>query len=124
MPDWKIKRFAEMILERVTDAEKTNFIKKYVYATDENDDPLPGLVRDMIIDIVHISNDPDLTNAESKTKQIIDDLVFFKEPYATRILYPFPTMYSNVFRFRNGKNSVRRGGKRRRRHAKSKKCKK
>lgn len=120
MPDWKIKRFAEMVLERTTDAEKTNFIKKYVYATYEDGEPFPGLLRDVIVDTVFRSNEDDL-DLDTKTEYISTDL----GGYGTiHILYPFPTMYSNVFRYRNGKKSVRRGGKRRRNQRRNQRTKK
>lgn len=104
MPDWKRIRFAEMILERNADEEKTNFIKKYVYAIYDDGEPFPGLLHDVIVDCVHISN-ADL-DIDTKIKFIRSDLEFHKTIY---ILYPFPSKYSNVFRSR----SVRRGGKRR-----------
>jgi len=120
MPDWKINRFAEIFLERTTDAEKTNFIKKYVYATDDDGEPFPGLLRDVIIDSVYRSNE-DL-DLDTKTKYLGSDL----GGYGTiHILYPFPAMYSNVFS--NGKRnpSVRNlGGGKRRRNQRTKKARK
>jgi len=109
VPDWKIIRFAEMILERNADEEKTNFIKKYVYAIDDDGEPFPGLLHDVIVDCVHISN-ADL-DIDTKIKFIRSDLEFHK---TIHILYPFPSKYSSI---RNGKKSMRNmgGGKRRRR---------
>jgi len=110
MPHWKIKRFAEMILERNTDEERTNFIKKYVHATDDDGEPFPGLLRDIIVDILHISNCDETT--KSKINNIFVHLLHLKNttyPEVIHILYPFPAMYSNV------RNLGKRGGIRRRR---------
>ena len=118
MPDWKIKRFAEMILERNTDEEKTNFIKKYVHVIDDDGEPFPGLLRDIIVDIVHISNY--YLTTESKIEHIFDHLLHLKNttyPEVIHVLYPFPVMHPNVFRNGRRNPSVRNlgGGIRRKR---------
>jgi hypothetical protein len=80
-----------------------------VYAIDDDGEPFPGLLHDVIVDCVHISNaDLDL---DIKIKSISYDLEFHKTIY---LLYPFPAKYSSI---RNGKKSMRNmgGGKRRRR---------
>jgi hypothetical protein len=121
IPFWKRIRFAEMILERNTDAEKTNFIKEYVYATDDDGEPFPALLRDVIVDTVHRSNEDDIDLA-TKAEYISHDLGLFG---TIHILYPFPDKYSNVFS--NGKRnpSVRNlGGGKRRRNQRTKKARK
>jgi hypothetical protein len=122
MPDWKINRFAEMILERNTDEEKTNFIKKYVYAADDDGEPFPGLIRDVIVDILNICKEADL-DLDEKPKHIVADLEFFR---TIHILYPFPAMYSNVFSNGRRNPNVRNlgGGKPHRRKQRTKKVRK
>ncbi|NBO54155.1 MAG: hypothetical protein EBU84_06095 [Actinobacteria bacterium] len=120
MPDWKINRFGEMILERNTDEERTNFIKKYVHVTDADGEPFPGLLSDIIVDILHIISNWDETT-ESKIKNIFVHLLYLKTyPEVIRILYPFPVMYPSARRnpsVRRG--GGKRGGKRRRRTKKA-----
>ena len=118
MPDWKIKRFAEMILERNTDEERINFIKKYVHVIDDDGEPFPGLLRDIIVDIVHMSNYYPTT--ESKIEHIFDYLLHLKNttyPEVIYVLHPFPVMHPNVFRNGRRNPSVRNlgGGMRRNR---------
>ena len=122
MPDWKRIRFAEMILERNTYEEKTNFIKKYVYATDDDGEPFPALLRDVIVDTVFRSNEDDL-DLDTKTEYISTDLM----GYGTiHILYPFPAMYSNVFSNGRRNPNVRNlgGGNPHRRKQRTKKVRK
>lgn len=119
IPDVKLRMFAEMILERNTDEERTKFIKKYVHVTDADGEPFPGLLHDIILDILNTSN---RETTESKIKNIFVHLLHLKNttyPEVIRILYPFPVMYPSARR----NPSVRRGGggKRRRRTKKARK---
>jgi hypothetical protein len=126
MPDWKINRFAEMILERNTDEERTNFIKKYVHVTDADGEPFPGLLSDIIVEILDILNTSNRETTESKIKNIFVHLLYLKTttyPEVIRILYPFPVMYPSARRnpsVRRG-GGGKRGGKRRRRTKKARK---
>ena len=125
MPDWKINRFAEMILERNTDEERTNFIKKYVHVTDADGEPFPGLLSDIIVDILHIISNWDETT-ESKIKNVFVHLLYLKTttyPEVIRILYPFPAMYPSARRNPSVHHlgGGKRGGKRRRRTKKARK---
>ena len=128
MPDWKIKRFAEMISERNTDEKKTRFIQKYLHVTDEDGDPFIGLLNDIIVDILHISNYDDDLTTESKIKRIFDHLLHLKNttyPEVIHVLYPFPAMHPTAFR--NGRRNPRvhnLGGGMRRRKQRTKKARK
>ena len=128
MPDWKIKRFAEMISERNTDEKKTRFIQKYLHVTDEDGDPFIGLLNDIIVDILHISNYDDDLTTESKIKRIFDHLLHLKNttyPEVIHVLYPFPAMHPTVFRNGRRNPSVHNlGGGMRRRNQRTKKARK
>ena len=101
IPDWKIKRFAEMISERNTDEQKIQFIEKYVHVTYENGNPFIELLNDIIADILHLSNYDDDLTTESKIKRIFDHLLHLKNttyPEVIHIVYPFPVAYPKVHR--------------------------
>jgi hypothetical protein len=101
IPDWKIKRFAEMISERNTAEQKRRFIQKYVHVTDEDGEPFIGLLNDIIADILHLSNYDDDLTTESKIKRIFDHLLHLKNttyPEVIHIVYPFPVAYPKVHR--------------------------
>lgn len=125
IPDVKLRMFAEMILERNTDEERTNFIKKYVHVTDADGEPFPGLLSDIIVEILDILNTSNRETTESKIKNIFVHLLHLKKnttyPEVIRILYPFPVMYPSARRnpsVRRG-GGGKRGGKRRRRTKKA-----
>jgi hypothetical protein len=110
IPDFKLRMFAIMILDLITDEEKRQFMRKYVHV----DEPFPQLVDEIdeiIEDIVLTRNHDDDVNRESKIKPIYDHLLHLKNTYpeVMHVLYPFPVMHSNAFGSRK-----RRGGKRRR----------
>jgi hypothetical protein len=119
LPDWKIKRFAEMISERNT-AEQKRFIQKYVHVTDEDGEPFIGLLNDIIADILYLSNYDDDLTTESKIKRIFDHLLHLKNttyPEVIHVLYPFPAVYPDIFNRRRRIPTVRKlggGGKTRR----------
>ena len=101
IPDWKIKRFAEMISERNTGEQKRRFIQKYVHVTDEDGEPFIGLLNDIIADILYLSNYDDDLTTESKIKRIFDHLLHLKNttyPEVIHIVYPFPVAYPKVHR--------------------------
>jgi hypothetical protein len=101
IPDWKIKRFAEMISERNTAEQKRRFIQKYVHVTDEDGEPFIGLLNDIIADILYLSNYDDDLTTESKIKRIFDHLLHLKNttyPEVIHIVYPFPVAYPKVHR--------------------------
>ena len=105
IPDWKIKRFAEMISERNTDEQKKRFIQKYVHVTHKDGEPFIGLLNDIIADILHLSNYDDDLTTESKIKRIFDHLLHLKnttDPEVIRIVYPFPVAYPKVHHRRSG----------------------
>jgi len=124
LPDWKIKRFAEMISERNTDEQKTRFIKKYVRVTYENGEPFIGSLNDIVSEILEISNDDDL-NTESKIEGIFEHLLHLKNttyPEVIHVLYPFPAVYPDAFNRKRRTPNVRKlGGKRTQRTKKARK---
>ena len=113
IPDWKIKRFAEMISERNTAEQKRRFIQKYVHVTDEDGEPFIGLLNDIIADILYLSNYDDDLTTESKIKRIFDHLLHLKNttyPEVIHVLYPFPAVYPDIFNRRRRIPTVRKLG--------------
>ena len=115
MPDWQIESFAKMILECKTVDERTKFIKKYVYVLNENDEPFPEMVDDIIVDLV------DICDNSSQDDAVEEHLKYLKKMHTPSmhtpsmhtpsmhtpsidthlkiyILYPFPVMYPKVYR--------------------------
>jgi len=96
MSTLKIKMFVEMILNCKTNEEKKEFLKKYLYVLDVNNEPFPGLVDDIIVDIldiVDIHESPEFA-MERHFKGLMsrygpEDPDHIK----LYILYPFPVMH-------------------------------
>ena len=112
LPDWKIKRFAEMISKQKTHQQKRRFIEKYVRVTHENGEPCIGSLNDIVSEILEISNDDDL-NTESKIEGIFEHLLHLKNttyPEVIHVLYPFPAVYPDIFNRRRRIPTVRKLG--------------
>jgi hypothetical protein len=130
LPDWKIKRFAEMISERSTDAEKRRFMQKYLHVTDEDGNPCDASLNNIIADILEISKDDDNLTTESKIKSIFEHLLHLKNttyPEVIHLLYPFPAVYPDIFSGRRRIPTVRKlggGGGMRQRNQRTKRARK
>jgi hypothetical protein len=113
--DLKLRMFAIMILDRTTDIEKTEFIKKYIfieYDNDESDIPMPDdveRVNRVISTILGKLHHSEHKSKEQKTQMLLDYLIKLKRstpaPAEIYVLYPFSDAV-NIWK--RGGNKTRR----------------
>ena len=98
IPDFKLRLFATMILDRTTEEEKITFIKKYMvikYENDDSDMPLPRDVEtlDRVI-LTSLSKLRGNASTQIKTQILLDYLKhlknFTQDPAAIYVLFPLP----------------------------------
>lgn len=98
IPDFKLRLFATMILDRTTEEEKITFIKKYMvvkYESDDSDMPMPRDVEtlDRVI-LTILSKLRGNASIQIKTQKLLDYLKqlkhFTQHPVSIYVLFPFP----------------------------------
>lgn len=98
IPDFKLRLFATMILDRTTEEEKITFIKKYMviqYENDDSDMPMPRDVEtlDRVI-LTILSKLRGNASTQIKTQKLLDYLKqlknFTQYPASIYVLFPLP----------------------------------
>lgn len=131
LSDLKLEMFVTAFIMCANEAQRKQFIKRYVHAVTPDGEPFPAFVDDIETDLNFIATEMELnesSEAEIK-KALVEHLKYTNETNLDTnicILYPFPNTHGLQ---RKGPLSVRnlggsRSSRRRRMHAKSKKCKK
>lgn len=102
-----------MILNCKTSEEKREFLQKYFYIFDANDEPFPDLVNDLIVDILETNSELLDDHFNYLMSKFGPDQPRDSDYTKLHILYPFPVMYGLSRRGRTT-HVLGRGGKRRR----------
>ena len=98
MSTLKIKMFAEMILNCKTNAEKREFLEKYLYVLDANDEPFPSMVDDIIVDTLETPEFAIEDHFKHLMSRYGPEQPLDQDHIKLYILYPFPVMYSSIYR--------------------------
>ena len=90
----RIKMFIQMILNCKTSEEKREFLQKYFYIFDANDEPFPNLVNDLIVDILVTNSELLDSHFNYLMSKYGPDQPRDSDYIKLHILYPFPVALS------------------------------
>jgi len=112
-----------MILNCETNEEKTEFLKKYLYVLDVNNEPFPGLVDDLIVDILGTPQFAMEDHFKYLMSRYGPEQPLDQDHIKLYILYPFPVMHFRGRTKHERVNMHNLGGRGKRRRTRKRKMK-